>query len=165
VTLADRALGGLGNREVAVYIPAQVAGGCVGAIIANVMFDLPAVTLSTHVRSSSGLWLGEVVATFGLITVILGVVRSGRPSAAPFAVGGYIAAAYWFTSSTSFANPAVTIGRTLTDTFAGIRPSSAPAFIAAQLAGAGLAVVLARFLHPALPAEDVVVPHPQEERS
>jgi glycerol uptake facilitator-like aquaporin len=165
VTLADRALGGLGNREVAVYIPAQVAGGCVGAIIANVMFDLPAVTLSTHVRSSSGLWLGEVVATFGLITVILGVVRSGRPSAAPFAVGGDLAAAYWFTSSTSFANPAVTIGRTLTDTFAGIRPSSAPAFIAAQLAGAGLAVVLARFLHPALPAEDVVVPHPQEERS
>src|SRR5205807_5606354 len=96
--------------------------------VANLMFDLPAVTLSHHTRSTGGLWLGEVVATFGLLMVILGVVRSGRASTAPFAVGGYIAAAYWFTSSTSFANPAVTVGRTLTDTFAGIRPSSAPAF-------------------------------------
>ncbi|MCA1843684.1 MAG: aquaporin family protein [Actinobacteria bacterium] len=165
VSLADRILGGLTNQELAAYLPAQVVGGCAGALVANLMFDLPAVTLSTHVRSSGGLWLGEVVATFGLLTVILGVVRSGRVSAAPFAVGGYIAAAYWFTSSTSFANPAVTIGRTLTDTFAGIKPSSAPAFIAAQLAGAALAVALARFLHPALPAEDVVLPHPEEERS
>jgi arsenate reductase len=123
------------------------------------------VTLSTHARSSGGLWLGEVVATFGLLTVILGVVRSGRTSAAPFAVGGYIAAAYWFTSSTSFANPAVTVARTLTDTFAGIKPSSAPAFVVAQVAGAAVAVGLARFLHPGLPAEDVVVPHPGEERS
>ena len=94
-----------------------------------------------------------------------GVASSGRASAAPFAVGGYIAAAYWFTSSTSFANPAVTIGRTLTDTFAGIKPSSAPAFIAAQLAGGALAVGLARFLHPALPADEVILPHPEEERS
>jgi glycerol uptake facilitator-like aquaporin len=165
VSLADRALGGLTNREVAAYLPAQVVGGCAGAVIANLMFELPAVTLSRHVRSAGGLWLGEIVATFGLLMVILGVVRSGRASAAPFAVGGYIAAAYWFTSSTSFANPAVTIGRTLTDTFAGIKPTSAPAFIAAQLLGAGLAVGLARFLHPALPAEDVVLPHPDEERS
>jgi glycerol uptake facilitator-like aquaporin len=165
VSLADRALGGLTNRELAAYIPAQIAGGCVGAVVANLMFDLPAVTLSHHVRSSGGLWLGEVVATFGLLMVILGVVRSGRASAAPFAVGGYIAAAYWFTSSTSFANPAVTLARTLTDTFAGIKPSSAPAFIAAQVLGGGLAVALARFLHPALPAEDVVVPHSGEERS
>jgi glycerol uptake facilitator-like aquaporin len=165
VSLADRALGGLTTRELAAYIPAQVGGGCAGAVIANLMFDLPAVTLSTHVRSSGGLWLGEVVATFGLLMVILGVVRSGRASAAPFAVGGYIAAAYWFTSSTSFANPAVTIGRTLTDTFAGIKPSSAPAFIAAQLVGGALAVALARFLYPSLPAEDIVVPHPEEERS
>jgi glycerol uptake facilitator-like aquaporin len=165
VSLADRVLGGLTTRELAAYIPAQVVGGCLGTVIANLMFDLPAMTLSTHARSSGGLWLGEVVATFGLLTVILGVVRSGRTSAVPFAVGGYIAAAYWFTSSTSFANPAVTIGRTLTDTFAGIEPSSAPAFVAAQLAGAGVAVALARFLHPGLPAEDVALPHHEEERS
>ena len=165
VTLADRALGGLTNREVAAYIPAQVVGGCAGAVVADLMFDLPAVAFSHHVRSSGGLWLGEAVATFGLLLVILGVARSGRAASAPFAVGGYIAAAYWFTSSTSFANPAVTVGRTLTDTFAGIKPSSAPAFIAAQLVGGGLAVGLAKFLHPALPAADVVVPHPEEERS
>lgn len=165
VSLADRVLGGLTTSELAVYLPAQVAGGCAGAVVANLMFDLPAVAFSTHARSSGGLWLGEVVATFGLLIVILGVVRSGRVSTAPFAVGGYIAAAYWFTSSTSFANPAVTIGRTLTNTFAGIKPSSAPAFIAAQLAGGALAVGLARFLHPDLPAEDVVVPHLDEERS
>jgi arsenate reductase len=165
VSLADRFLGGLTSRELAAYVPAQVAGACAGAVIANVMFDLPAVTISTHARSSGGLWLGEVVATFGLLTVILGVVRSGRSSAAPFAVGGYIAAAYWFTSSTSFANPAVTVGRTLTDTFAGIKPSSTPAFIAAQVVGAGLAVLQARFLHPVLPAADVVLPHPEEKRS
>ena len=107
--------------------------------------------------------LGEVVATFGLLMVILGVVRSGRVAAAPFAVAGYIAAAYWFTSSTSFANPAVTIGRTLTDTFAGIEPSSAIWFIAAQVVGALLAVALARFLFPDTPALDVVVPHEHTE--
>ena len=165
VSLADRLLGGLTTRELAAYVPAQVVGGCAGTVIANLMFDLPAVTLSTHTRSSGGLWLGEVVATFGLLTVILGVVRSGRTSAAPFAVGGYIAAAYWFTSSTSFANPAVTVARTLTDTFAGIEPSSAPAFVVAQVTGAAVAVALARFLHPDLPAEAVVMPHPEEERS
>src|SRR5581483_6986779 len=100
------------HRGRAVYVPAQIAGGCAGAMVANLMFDLPAVTLSHHARSSGGLWLGEVVATFGLLLVILGVVRSGRASTAPLAVGGYIAAAYWFTSSTSFANPAVTAART-----------------------------------------------------
>ena len=109
-------------------------------MVANLMFDLPAVTLSTHTRSTSGLWLGEVVAAFGLLLVILGVVRAGRASVAAFAVGGYIAAAYWFTSSTSFANPAVTIGRTLTNTFAGIAPSSVPIFIVMQVLGALLAV-------------------------
>jgi arsenate reductase len=159
VSLADRAFGGLTNRELAAYIPAQVAGACVGAVVANVMFDLDPITFSTHARSSGGLWLGEVVATFGLVAVILGVVRSGRASAAPLAVGAYIAAAYWFTSSTSFANPAVTIGRTLTDTFAGIEPSSVPAFIAAQLTGGALAIALARYLHPNLPGIDVIVPH------
>ena len=129
------------------------------------MFDLDAVTLSTHERATSGLWIGEVVATFGLLIVILGVVRSGKASMAPFAVGGYIAAAYWFTSSTSFANPAVTIGRTLTDTFAGIAPSSAPAFIAAQLVGGLAAVGLARFLFTDLRTVDLIVPHEHTEAS
>jgi arsenate reductase len=159
VTLADRLLGGLSGADAAAYVVAQVAGACVGSMIANLMFDLPAITLSTHSRSSGGVWLGEVVATFGLLMVVLGVVRSGRGSVAPFAVGGYIAAAYWFTSSTSFANPAVTIGRTLTDTFAGIEPSSAPAFIAAQLLGGGAAVALALYLFPHIPAVDLIVPH------
>ena len=159
VTLADRMLGGISTRDGIVYVVAQVGGACVGAIVANLMFDLPAVTLSTHTRSSGGLWLAEFVATFGLLLVILGVTRSGRSSIAAFAVGGYIAAAYWFTSSTSFANPAVTIGRTLTRTFAGIRPSSAPAFIVLQIGGAVAAVVVARFLHPTIAADAVVVPH------
>ncbi|MGI8661831.1 MAG: aquaporin [Acidimicrobiales bacterium] len=159
VSLADRAFGGLTNRELAAYIPAQIMGGCVGAVVANLMFDLSAVDLSTHTRSSGGLWLGEIVATLGLVLVIFGVVRSGRSSAAPFAVAGYIAAAYWFTSSTSFANPAVTIARTLSDTFAGIKPSSAPAFIAAQLAGGALAIGLAHYLYPDLHADEVLVPH------
>jgi arsenate reductase len=158
VSLADRVLGGLSTRELAAYVPAQVFGAGVGAVLANLMFELPAVELSTHTRSSGALWLAEVVATFGLLVVIFGVVRAGRADAAPYAVGGYIAAAYWFTSSTSFANPAVTVGRTLTDTFAGIRPSSAPAFIAMQLVGAALAVALARFLFPDLRAADVVTP-------
>jgi glycerol uptake facilitator-like aquaporin len=159
VTLADRLLGGISTRDGIVYAAAQVTGACVGAIVANLMFSLPAVTLSTHTRSASGLWLGEFVATFGLVLVILGVARSGRSSVAAFAVGGYITAAYWFTSSTSFANPAVTIGRMLTNTFAGIRPSSAPAFIALQLLGGVAAVALARFLRPNLPVDAVVVPH------
>jgi glycerol uptake facilitator-like aquaporin len=159
VTLADRWLGGITTRDALAYIPAQIVGACIGAVIANLMFDVDPITFSTHSRSSGGLWLGEMVATFGLLMVILGVVRSGRSSAAPFAVASYIAAAYWFTSSTSFANPAVTIGRTLTDTFAGIKPSSAPLFIVAQFVGGAGAVALARFLYPDLPAADLVVPH------
>ena len=165
VTLADRMLGGISTGRAAAYMGAQVAGGCAGNVITNLMFDLPAVEWSQHARSGSGLWLGEVVATFGLLTVILGVVRSGRTSAAPFAVAGYIGAAYWFTSSTSFANPAVTIARTLTDTFAGIKPSSAPMFIGAQIAGGVLAVAVALFLHPVLPevVDDVVVPQQADD--
>ena len=161
VTLADRVLGGIDTASAAVYIGAQVIGGCVGAILANLMFELDAVDWSSRSRSSGGLWLAEVVATFGLVFVILGITRSGRAVAAPFAVGAYIGAAYWFTSSTSFANPAVTIARMLSDTFAGIEPSSVPAFIVAQLVGGGLAVALGVFLHPDLPgsADDVVVPH------
>ena len=159
VTLADRLLGGISTRDGSVYVIAQTMGACVGAMVANLMFDLPAVTLSTHVRSGAGIWLGELVATFGLLLVILGVVRAGRASAAAFAVGGYIAAAYWFTSSTSFANPAVTIGRTLTDTFAGIAPSSVPAFIAFEIVGALLAVGLAHFWNPNIDAADLIVAH------
>ena len=163
VTLADRVFGGLSNRAVLAYVAAQCIGACAGAVLANLMFDLDPVTLSTHVRSSGGLWLGEVVATFGLVLVILGVARSGQANAAAFAVAAYIGAAYWFTSSTSFANPAVTIGRTLTNTFAGIRPSSAPAFIAAQCVGAAAAVALARYIHRDIGAADVVVPHDRSE--
>jgi arsenate reductase len=168
VTMADRILGGTNNRDAVVYVVAQVVGACVGAIVANLMFDLPAVTISTHTRSGSGLWLGEAVAAFGLLLVILGVVHAGRASAAAFAVGGYIAAAYWFTSSTSFANPAVTIGRTLTNTFAGIAPEDVPLFIVFQVVGALVAIALAHFWRPDLPAVDLVVTHPiidQEESS
>jgi arsenate reductase len=163
VTLADRVFGGMTTRDAIAYVAAQVAGACAGAITANVMFDLDPVNLSHHSRSSGGLYVGEVVATFGLLIVILGVVRSGRASTAPFAVGGYIAAAYWFTSSTSFANPAVTIGRTLSDTFAGIEWSSAPAFIAAQLGGGLAAIALAAYLFVDVPARDLIVPHDQAE--
>jgi arsenate reductase len=148
VSLADRFLGGLTNRELAAYVPSQIVGGCLGAVLANVMFSTPTFQVSHHVRSGGGLWTAEVVATFGLLLVIFGVVRSGRSGAAPFAVGAYIGAAYFFTSSTSFANPAVTIARTLSDTFAGIAPSSAPAFVASQVVGLVVAVGLIAVLHP-----------------
>jgi glycerol uptake facilitator-like aquaporin len=163
VTLADRLFGGLRTGTAVAYAGAQLVGACAGAIVANLMFDLDPVTFSSTDRSSGGLWLGEVVATFGLLVVVLGVARSGRTTVAPFAVGGYIAAAYWFTSSTSFANPAVTVGRTLTDTFAGIALASVPAFVVAQLAGGLGAVALARFLHPDQPADALVVPHDPPE--
>ena len=161
VSLADSVLGGLPVRELPAYVGAQVIGAICGSIAANVMFELDAVQWSTHTRSSGGVWLGETVATLGLLTVIFGVVRSGRATAAPFAVGAYIGGAYFFTSSTSFANPAVTIGRAFTDTFAGIKPSSVPAFVAFQLVGGAVAVLLIRVLYPdvAQVADDVVVPH------
>jgi arsenate reductase len=135
------------------YVVAQTVGGCLGAVTANVMFELPAVEWSTEERSSGALWFSEVVATVGLLLVIHGCVRTGRASAVPFAVGAWIGGAYWFTSSTSFANPSATIARTLTDSFAGIEPASAPMFVVMQLVGAGIAVVLIRFLFP----------HPHEE--
>jgi len=163
VSLADRVFGGLSTRELAAYVPAQVVGGCVGAMVANLMFDLDVVNVSTQVRDGGGVLFGEVVATFGLVIVIVGVVRSGRVAAAPFAVGGYIAAAYWFTSSTSFANPAVTVGRTLSDTFAGIDPSSVPAFVVAQVLGGLAAIGLALYLFPTRGAVDLMVPHDQTE--
>ena len=165
VSLADRIFGGVTTRVLTVYVAAQVAGACTGCVVANVMFDRSAVDWSTRTRSSSALWLAEVVATLGLLLVVFGVVRSGRGSVAPFAVGAYIAAAYWFTSSTSFANPAVTIGRTLSNTFAGIAPASMPAFVVAQLVGGVLAVGLVRALYPRIGdvADELIVPHDEEE--
>jgi glycerol uptake facilitator-like aquaporin len=148
VTLVARMSGTLSTGDSVCYVAAQIVGGCLGAIVANLMFELPAVEWSTQSRSSGALWLSEVVATVGLLLVIHGCVRSGRASAVPFAVGVWIGAAYWFTSSTSFANPAVTIARTMSDSFAGIKPSSAPMFIVMQLVGAAIAFALIRFLYP-----------------
>jgi arsenate reductase len=153
VSLVDRLLGTMGSRDAALYSVAQTIGGCCGTVIANLMFSLPAIERSTHTRSSGALWLSEVVATFGLLLVIHGCVRSGRGHAVPFAVGVWIGGAYWFTSSTSFANPAVTVARTLSNTFAGIRPSSAPMFIVMQIIGGLMAYGLIRFLFPHNAAE------------
>ncbi len=165
VTLADRIFGGLTTAEATAYVGAQVVGGAGGAVVANLMFSLPAVELSTTTRSSGALWLSEAVATFGLLLVVFGVARSGRTSAAPFAVGAYIGAAYFATASTSFANPAVTVARTLSDTFAGIAWPSALGFVAAQVAGALLAVAVVRVLYPRVAdvAGEVVVPHGEED--
>ncbi len=159
VSVIDWSLGGLDVAAASAYVSAQVVGACAGCIAANVMFDLGPVAVSETTRASSGIWLGEIVAAFGLVVVILGLARAGRAALAPFAVAAYITAAYWFTSSTSFANPAVTIGRTLTDTFAGIAPSSVPAFIACQFVGGALALAVSLYLHPRLDPDDVVVPH------
>ncbi len=148
VTLAEVVLGRLRVTHAAVMITAQIVGGIVGCLLANLMFGLDAVSISTHHRSGSGLWLGEVVATLGLVLVIFGGIRTGRNDTIAFAVGGYITAAYWFTSSTSFANPAVTIARMFSNTFAGIAPSNVPMFVVMQIVGAALAVAVARFLYP-----------------
>ena len=161
VTLADRVFGGVSTRHVAAYLPAQLAGGVLGAILANLMFDLPAVNVSTHVRSGAGLWLSEALATFGLVLLIFGLVRAGRGALAPFAVGAYITAAYFWSSSTSFANPMIDVARTLSDTFAGIAPSSVPMFVLMQLLGGAAGVAAAALLYPrvAAVADAVVVPH------
>lgn len=148
VSLIDRLLGTLSTRDTVLYVIAQIIGGCIGSVIVNLMFELDAINLSTKTRSSGALWLSEVVATVGLLLLIQGCARTGRGAAIPFAVGGWIGGAYWFTSSTSFANPAVTIARTLSDTFAGIKPSSAPMFIVMQVIGAVIAYGLIRFLYP-----------------
>jgi glycerol uptake facilitator-like aquaporin len=148
VTLINRSFGAISTRDTGLYLVAQVIGGGLGAIVANLMFDLGAINWSTKDRSSGALWLSEVVATAGLLLVIHGCVRSGRANVVAVAVGVWIGGAYFFTSSTSFANPAVTIARTLSDTFAGIAPSSAPMFIVMQLAGAVIAYALIRFLYP-----------------
>jgi glycerol uptake facilitator-like aquaporin len=148
VTLVERALKVITTADAAVLIGAQLVGGCLGAVTANVMFNLDAVSIATHERASAGLWLGEVVATLGLLLVIFGTLRAGRGHNVAFAVGSYITAAYWFTSSTSFANPAVTVARMFSDSFAGIAPSSVPMFIVMELAGGVLGLVLIKFLYP-----------------
>lgn len=147
---------------------AQVAGCASGAVLANLMFGASAVSISTTHRATAAHGLSEVVATIGLILVIFSLARSGRAERAAAAVGAYIGAAYWFTSSTSFANPAITIGRMFSDTFAGIAPSSTPMFVAAQAIGGGLALLLVRALYPGVTASqaaDVVVPHPAASTS
>jgi glycerol uptake facilitator-like aquaporin len=160
VTAADAMEGGIPWREAPAYVCGQVLGGVAGAGAANLMFELPIVSISQRARSGGGQLLSEFIATFGLLSVIWGCSRV-RSNATAFAVGAYIAAAYWFTASTSFANPAVTIARTLSNTFAGIRPRDVPGFIAAQVAGGMAATLLFRWLVPALRsgAKDVVVPH------
>jgi glycerol uptake facilitator-like aquaporin len=148
VTLVDRLAGTMTTCDGIAYVAAQTVGGCLGTIVANLMFDLPAIEWSATARSSGALWLSEVVATVGLLLVIHGCVRTGRAAAVPYAVGAWIGGAYWFTSSTSFANPAVTVARTMSDTFAGIEPASAPMFIVMQVVGAFVAFALIRFLYP-----------------
>jgi arsenate reductase len=162
VSFVDAAFGGLRWRHALAYLPAQVAGCVGGATLANLMFGRAAVSISSKHRSSASHFLSEVVATLGLMLVIFALARTGRSRSAAAAVGGYIAAAYFFTSSTSFANPAITVGRMFSDSFAGIAPSSVPTFIGAQLAGGALAIAVIKILYPKLtPAEaaDVIVPH------
>ena len=165
VTLADAWEGGLAWREVPGYIAAQVAGAFAGVAAAHVMFSEPLFSASHHVRAGAPQLFSEFVATFGLLSVIWGCARL-RSTAVPFAVGAYIMGAYWFTASTSFANPAVTLARAASDTFAGIRPVDAPGFIVAQLAGAAAATVLFRWLVPSLAkdAAAVVISHPSAEK-
>jgi len=163
VTLADAIEGGLTWAEGAQYAAVQILGGLAGTLAAHLMFGLPLISISRHVRSGGAQFFSEFVATFGLLSTIWGCSRL-RSNAVPFAVGAYITAAYWFTASTSFANPAVTIARSLTDTFTGIRPADAPLFILAQLLGALAATFLFRWLAPALvsQAKHVVVAHSAE---
>jgi arsenate reductase len=167
VTVMDVLLGGIARREAAAYIFAQFAGAACGAVLANVMFSRPALELATRVRSGGGLWLAEVVATSGLLFIIFGSVRGGRTSSTPFVVGSYIGAAYFFTSSTSFANPAVTVARALSDSFAGISPTSVPAFVLAQLVGLAICLPILPFLFPKVSAasDRVVVPRADDSES
>lgn len=160
VTLADASQHGIRWSEVPGYIVAQIAGGYLGVVCAHLMFALPILSISRHNRSGASQMFSEFIATFGLVAVIWGCTRF-RSSVTPFAVGAYITAAYWFTASTSFANPAVTLARAATDTFSGVRPSDVPGFVIAQLVGAGAATVLFSWFVPALSATagDVVIPH------
>jgi glycerol uptake facilitator-like aquaporin len=174
VSLADAVLGrrartGLSEGEVVTYAIAQTVGAIAGAVLANVMYGVDALQIARHERATGPVIVAEVVATAGLVTLIFALARTGRGALSAPAVGAYIGAAYWFTSSTSFANPAVTVGRIFSDTFAGIAPSSVPAFVLAQLVGGavGLALVLALYPDAADAADDVVIPHdsPHERRT
>ncbi|MET9311766.1 MIP/aquaporin family protein [Kribbella sp. NPDC003505] len=159
--LGRRSGDGLAVRELAAYVPAQVLGAIAGAVLANLMFGEEPVSWSVTQRSAEQLWIGESVATAGLILLVFSLARSGRSAAAPAAVGAYIGSAYWFTSSTSFANPAVTVGRAFSATFAGIAPGSVPAFVVFQVIGAIVGTVLLAVLYPVAgdSADEVVVPH------
>jgi glycerol uptake facilitator-like aquaporin len=162
VSFVDATFGGLRWRDAGAYLPAQVAGCIGGAILANAMFASAAISISTKHRASGPHWVSEVVATAGLVLLIFALARSERSHLAPAAVGAYIGAAYFFTSSTSFANPAITVGRMFSNSFAGIAPSSAPSFISAQIVGGVLAVGLIKLLYPGLTkaeAADVIEPH------
>jgi arsenate reductase len=165
VSLVDAALGGIRPREALAYVPAQVAGCVLGAVIANGMFALGAISVSTHHRASIAHLFAETIATAGLVLVIFSLARTRRTSVAPAAVGAYIGAAYFFTSSASFANPAITVGRMFSNTFAGIAPASVPGFVVAQLIGGAAALLALAILYPDVtPAEaaDVVLPHPRQ---
>ena len=153
VSAVDAVLGTTQWLDVAFYVPAQIAGACAGVMVANVLYSHPVVTLSHHVRSSWALWLSEVVATVGLLLVINGCVRSGKSNVVPFAVGAWIAGAYFFTSSTSFANPAAAIGRCLTKSFAGIAPSSVAGFVVSEIVGAAIAIPLIVLFYPSVSSE------------
>ncbi len=155
VTLVEAVLGRVRPAAAAALVGAQMVGELVGVVVANLMFELPAVQVSAHVRSGGALWFSEVVATTGLVVVVFSALRAERPATVAFAVGGYITGAYWFTSSTSFANPAVTVARMLSDTFAGIAPGSVPMFMVMQLLGGAVALVLVLILFPA-PAPEAV---------
>jgi glycerol uptake facilitator-like aquaporin len=162
VSLVDATFGGLRWREALAYIPAQVIGCVAGAVVANGMFALAAISISDKHRASEAHLLAEVVATLGLLLAIFALARTHRGSMAPAAVGAYIGAAYFFTSSTSFANPAISVGRTFSDTFAGIAPSSVPAFVVAQLMGGAVAIGALRILYPDITpdeAAEVMLPH------
>ena len=165
VSLLDAVFGGLPWRHFALYVPVQVAGCVAGAVVANVLFDAAPVSISTTDRATWPHGLSEVVATLGLLLVIFSLTRSGRAAHAPAAVGAYIGAAYWFTSSTSFANPAITVGRVFSDSFAGIAPTSVPVYVLAQVVAAAIAIPLLRLLYPnpSAHAEDAVLPHPVRE--
>lgn len=165
VSLVDAVFGGLRWRHALAYVPAQVIGCIVGAIAANLMFDLPAVSIATTHRASGSHLFAEAIATLGLLLVIFSLARSGRGSLAPAAVGAYIGSAYFFTSSTSFANPAIDVGRMFSDSFAGIAPASVPAFVVVQLLGGVAAIGLIRTLYPDItPAEAAQIMRPQEGR-
>jgi glycerol uptake facilitator-like aquaporin len=161
VSLVDAALGGVRWRIALMYVPAQVVGCVAGAVLANLMFSQPAVSISTHQRATAAHFLSEIVATAGLITLIFALVRSRRSASVAAAVGAYIGAAYWFCSSTSFANPAITVGRMFSNTFAGIAPASVANFVGAQVVGGIMACAVLTVLYPRLSprqAGDVVVP-------